>query len=184
MVNARSAGVATLLATVAAACAGVLASCKKPLETNAGDAGVAVEASGDAALADAAASASALPVQTSTSPALTDGPQLRPLPDAGSVAPPVSFSGNYRCPKGAMELVQNGRVVTSTMHGKASTDTVVACSVNGDVCTGSVREIQMVRGKPPKVMHVKSVTLSRTQTGDVVYQVADPKEHPALCHKH
>ena len=89
--------------------------------------------------------------------------------------PPNPFTGTYRC-FGGMKLEQAGRIVTSTIH-KGTTDTVIVCMAGVDSCTGSVREIQMVRGKPPKVMHVKPVTLTRLASGDIVYVVgAERKE--------
>ncbi|MDB4936898.1 MAG: hypothetical protein JWP87_3870 [Labilithrix sp.] len=84
--------------------------------------------------------------------------------------PPTSFAGSYRCFKG-MQLQQSGTIVTSTMHTNGTTDTVIACNVGRDDCVGTVREIQTVRGKAPKVLHVRPVTLHRTPNGDVLVKV-------------
>lgn len=72
-----------------------------------------------------------------------------------------------------MKLEQAGRIVTATMH-KGTTDTIVACTAGTDTCTGTVREIVNVRGKPPKVTHVKPVKLTLTRSGDVVYVAGSP----------
>jgi hypothetical protein len=94
-----------------------------------------------------------------------------PPPPAFAPEPPSTpFTGTYRCFKG-MHLEQAGTIVTSTMHN-GTTDTVVACTVSREDCIGTVREIQMTRGKAPKVMHVKPITLHRTPNGDIMFQVA------------
>jgi hypothetical protein len=91
--------------------------------------------------------------------------------------PPSSpFSGTFRC-FGGMKLEQSGRIVTAATR-KGITDTIVACTASSDTCTGTVREIQTVRGKPPKVMHVKPVTLTLTKTGDLVYVVGSAEKKP------
>ncbi len=77
-----------------------------------------------------------------------------------------------------MKLEQSGRIVTSTIH-KGTTDTVLACTAGRDTCTGTVREIQTLSGKPPKVMHVKPVTLTRLSGGDVVYVVGSSEKKAA-----
>lgn len=88
--------------------------------------------------------------------------------------PPMPFTGTYRC-FGGMKLEQSGRIVTSTIH-KGTTDTVLACTAGLDTCTGTVREIQMLSGRPPKVMHVKPVKLTRLSGGDVVYVVGSSEK--------
>lgn len=186
MVNACGRSlVATVL--VAASVAGVLTSCRKKASNDA-DADVdaaLVAARSDAQVASTAPSAA--PAETVTAPALTDGPQLRPSPGGVASSSPFAvtdtFGGSYRCVKGVIQLVQSGIVVRSTTHTNATTDTIIACTLAGDVCTGSVREIQTVRGKPPKVNHVKGITLTRTSGGDILFKPADPKEHPVLCRK-
>jgi len=188
MGNARGPGaVAALL--VAGALAGLLTSCRKKAAVDA-DADVDAALAADARAApDASTQPSSMPVP-SAAVISTDGPPLRPVPSAASAGPLFAddrFSGHYQCPKGNLALVQSGTVVRSTVRTNATTDTVVVCTVaGGDVCTGSVREIQTIRGKPPKVLHVKSMTLTRTPSGDMLMLAAsaDPKEHPALCRKH
>lgn len=162
---------------------GTLLGCRKK-PTPDGDASVdsAAVASGSSGL-DASTTPSAAPVPIPTA-SLTDGPQLRPVPSAAPFALAADkFSGNYTCPKGALKLVQAGTIVTSTVHTNATTDTIVACSVAGEVCIGSVREILTIRGKSPKVLHLKNITLTRLPSGDVVLRGPDPKEHPAVCRK-
>ena len=128
--------------------------------------------------------------------ALTDGDAGAPLPVAtvaaaptsaelsGFQPPPNPFTGTFRC-FGGMKLEQAGRIVTSTIH-KGTTDTVLACTASIDTCTGTVREIQTVRGKPPKVMHVKPVTLKLLKSGDILHLVgaetqAASKADQTLC---
>ena len=125
----------------------------------------------DASDASSADAASARPVEDAAAPIATAEPASTAA-ELSSLLPataPTPFSGTYRC-FGGMRLEQVGRVVTATVH-KGTTDTVVACTAGSDTCTGTVREIQTVRGKPPKVMHVKPITLTLTKTGDVVYVV-------------
>jgi hypothetical protein len=173
MVLARGAGVvATLL--VACVVTGTLTSCRKK-PTLEGDAG-----------ADAAADASrgAGPTASTTPSAAPVASVPTPVPTASPFALTVeSFSGNFTCPKGPLKLVQAGTIVTSTVHTNATTDTVVACKVAREVCTGSVREIQTIRGKSPKVLHLKNITLERTPSGDMLLKGPDPREKPALCRK-
>ena len=152
-----------LLPVLAAVTALLASGCSKKVSTaDAGDAGDASTADGSSAtLSDGGAAAvteAAAPV-----PAATELAALMPAPA------PTPFSGTYRC-FGGIKLEQSGRIVTSTLH-KGTTDTVIACTVGRDTCTGTVREILMVRGKAPKVTHVKPVTLTLTKSGDVVYVV-------------
>jgi hypothetical protein len=152
-----------LLAALAAATQG----CRKGAPADAKDAASNADASasGDAgAMLD---DASALLVATAA-----------PMPTATELAaqqpPPTPFSGTYRC-FGGMKLEQAGRIVTATIH-KGTTDTILACTAGSETCTGTVREIQIVRGKPPKVNHVKAVTLTLTRSGDVVYVVGSAEK--------
>ena len=71
-----------------------------------------------------------------------------------------------------LQLLQLGTVVTSTTHKDATTDSVIACTVAGDTCTGTTRDIQVVRGKPPKVFHVRPITLVRTHGGDILLKTS------------
>ena len=146
--------------------------CRKGALADSHDAaGTSDASSADAASADAAsarvvddAAVPMVPVRTAE-PASTAAELSSLLP----ATPPTPFSGTYRC-FGGMKLEQAGRFVTATVH-KGTTDTVVVCTAGSDTCTGTVREIQTVQGKPPKVMHVKPVTLTLTTSGDVVYVV-------------
>jgi hypothetical protein len=170
MVNARGACVlATLL---------VVLSCRKNAPSGSGVDG------GDASLQDGASSQTAAPSESVAAASVTDGPQLRPAPSATSSSLfPVTagpFDGTYRCFKG-LQLVQTGAHVLSTTHTNATTDTVIACTVAGDVCAGSIREVQHARGKPPKVLHVKPMTLERTPAGDVLFKPGSPTEKPTFC---
>jgi hypothetical protein len=158
----------SLLVVATAALAG--ASCKKKAASgaldggaNASDASASVE--GGAATASAATDATEAREPSLPAPV---APAARPV--APREPPPTPFTGSYRCFKG-MQLEQAGDLVTSTMHTNGTTDTIVVCRVGGDVCTGTVREIQTTRGKPPKVMHVKPITLRRHANGDITYDV-------------
>jgi hypothetical protein len=177
----RSRGALTLSLLVIAASA-TSASCKKKAGAVPGDAGASAgdaSASPEAGPLNATAAtytnetsepAPSAPVPHSTAPATS-------IPMAPREPPATPFTGNYRCFKG-MRLEQAGTIVTSTMHTNATTDTVVACTVAGDVCTGTVREIQTTRGKSPKVTHVKPVTLRRSANGDVTYNVGATDAKP------
>ena len=122
---------------------------------------------------DAAASAADRPDASVVADASAPLASAAPAPtatDLASLLPPATpFAGTYRC-FGGMKLEQSGRIVTATIR-KGTTDTIIACTAGSDTCTGTVREIQTVQGKAPKVMHVKQVTLTRTRSGDVVYVV-------------
>ena len=135
-----------------------------------------VAESRDAASDDAAASAADRPDASVVADApapFASAASAEPAPtatDLASLLPPATpFAGTYRC-FGGMKLEQSGRIVTATIR-KGTTDTIIACTAGSDTCTGTVREIQTVQGKAPKVMHVKQVTLTRTGSGDVVYVV-------------
>lgn len=112
-------------------------------------------------------------------PVATAAPGPRPTATelAALQPPPMPFTGTYRC-FGGMKLEQSGRIVTSTMH-KGTTDTVLACTAGPTTCTGTVREIQTLAGRPPKVTHVKPVTLTRLSGGDVVYVVGSSEKKAA-----
>ncbi len=143
--------------------------CRKGALADSRDAAGTSDASNaDAASADAASARvvddAAVPVRTAE-PAPTAAELSSLLP----ATPPTPFSGTYRC-FGGMKLEQAGRFVTATVH-KGTTDTIVVCTAGSDTCTGTVREIQTVQGKPPKVVYVKPVTLTLTTSGDVVYVV-------------
>jgi hypothetical protein len=152
-----------LLPVLAAVTALLASGCSKKVSTaDAGDAGDASTADGSSATLPEAGAGAAAAIAP-----------LAPVPTATELAAqmpaPTPFSGTYRC-FGGIKLEQSGRIVTSTLH-KGTTDTVIACTVGRDTCTGTVREIVMVRGKAPKVTHVKPVTLTLTKSGDVVYVV-------------
>lgn len=130
---------------------------KKPADT------AALDASADADTTDGASSAPSASATTSATPTPAIAPMFEGLP----VPPPTPFAGSYKCLKG-LSLVQTGNIVTGTVHTTGTLDTVIACTAGPDTCTGSVREIQQVRGKSPKVLHVKPVTLRRSPSGDIV----------------
>jgi hypothetical protein len=158
------------------------ASCKKKTAAGAGDGG-ATAGDASASLEAGAAIATAATYSNEVSEPAPSAPV--PVPTAPSAIAPrepaaTPFTGNYRCFKG-MHLEQAGNIVTSTMHTNATTDTVVACTVAGDVCTGTVREIQTSRGKSPKVLHVKPVTLRRSANGDVTYNVGATDAKPGAA---
>ena len=95
---------------------------------------------------------------------------------------PTPFSGSYRCFKGGMQLEQAGNIVTSTMHKDSTTDTILACTAIGDVCTGTLRDIHLVRSKSKKVGNVRPVTLLRTAAGDVIVKLESeqkPDQRPS-----
>ena len=149
---------------VAATVPGAVACSKKAGNASdgaAGDGAAEASASNDDAAVGTGLSGSVAPASAAVpSAAAPDEPQLpRPTP----------FTGSYRCFKG-LQLLQLGSVVTSTMHKDATTDTVIACSAIGDTCTGTTRDVQVVRGKPPKVLHVRPITLVRTHGGDILFK--------------
>jgi hypothetical protein len=129
------------------------------------------------ATADASTLADAADLAAATSPSAS-----APAPSASTPRPifegvaiePASFAGTFRCFKG-MTLVQSGRIVTSTMHTNGTIDTIVACTVRGDDCVGTVREVETVRGKAPKVNHTKPVTLHRMPSGDILFRIDKPE---------
>jgi hypothetical protein len=156
-----------LLAVLVAATPG----CRKRAPADAKDAASNADASssGDAGAMVDDASTPALPVAT-TAP--TPTPTSTEL--AAQQPPQMPFAGTYRC-FGGMKLEQAGRIVTATIR-KGTTDTILACTASSETCTGTVREIQMVHGKPPKVNHVKPVTLTLTRNSDVVYVVGSAEK--------
>lgn len=171
----------SLLFVATSAVAG--ASCKKKATPGALDgAANASDASAGASLEGGPASASS---DTEAREPTVPSPVAAPaIPVAPREPLPTPFAGSYRCFKG-MHLDQAGDLVTSTMHANGTTDTVVVCRVAGDECTGTVREIQTTRGKAPKVMHVKPVTLRRDANGDITYDVgAGEAKHGAGARDH
>lgn len=126
----------------------------------AGDAAAEASAAHDDAAVGAAA-AGAAPDGAVVTAAVS--PEEPPLPR------PTPFTGSYRCFKG-LQLLQVGNIVTSTTHKDPTTDTIIACTAVGDTCTGTTRDIQVVRGKPPKVLHVRPITLVRTHGGDILFK--------------
>lgn len=147
-----------LMAPAIAACR------KKPVGTTTLDASADAEtADGAASFAAAEAGAPSASAAASAKPTPTIAPMFEGMP----AAPPTPFAGSYKCLKG-LSLVQTGSIVTGTVHTSGSVDTIIACTAGPDTCTGTVREIQQMRGKPPKVMHVKQVTLRRAPNGDIV----------------
>jgi hypothetical protein len=136
------------------------------------------DASDAAAAGDGTAEAS-----TSNDDAAVGAPVSGTAVSSGAVAPsaaapeepplprPTPFTGTYRCFKG-LQLLQVGNIVTSTTHKDATTDTVIACTATGDTCTGTTRDVQVIRGKPPKVLHVRAITLLRTHGGDIVVKTS------------
>jgi hypothetical protein len=151
-----------------AALAASASACRKGTPADSKDA--ATDA--DASAADGASTvepAPAIPVATAAPTATATATEL-----AAQQPPPSPFTGTYRC-FGGMKLDQAGRIVTATMH-KGTTDTIIACTASTDTCTGTVREILTVRGKPPKVNHVKPLTLTLTRNGDIVYVVGSSEK--------
>ena len=120
----------------------------------------------DASVVDDAVAPLASAASAASAPTATELASLMP--------PSTPFAGTYRC-FGAMKLEQSGRIVTATIR-KGTTDTIIVCTAGNDTCTGTVREIQTVQGKAPKVMHVKPITLTRTSGGDVVYVVGSAEK--------
>jgi len=157
-----------LLSALAAMTSLLASACRKGTPADSRDA-----ASNDADASLVEASTTALQDAATAIPSATAAPRTTEL--AAQQPPPLPFNGTYRC-FGGMKLEQAGRIVTSTIH-KGTTDTIIACTAGSTTCTGTVREIQTTRGKAPKVMHVKPVTLTLTKSGDVVYVVgsADKK---------
>jgi hypothetical protein len=163
-----------VLASALAVATSLLATgCRKGAPANGTkDGGSRTDASDDASASAMLDAAVALPAATAATAAPTTTATATEL--AAQQPPPSPFSGTYRC-FGGMKLDQAGRIVTSTIH-KGTTDTVIACTASPDKCTGTVREIVNVRGKPPKVNHVKPVTLTLTRNGDVVYVVGSAEK--------
>jgi hypothetical protein len=151
------------LLVVAATVPGAVACNKKTSDASdgaAGDAAAEASAANDDAAVGAAAAAAA-PDSAVVTAAIS--PEEPPLPR------PTPFTGSYRCFKG-LQLLQVGNIVTSTTHKDATTDTIIACTAVGDTCIGTTRDIQVVRGKPPKVLHVRPITLARTHGGDILFK--------------
>jgi hypothetical protein len=132
-------------------------------------------AGGDGGSAAIAATTSALEAGGSnpSDPAVTASPTEPSLPR------PTPFSGSYRCFKSGMQLEQSGNIVTSTMHKDATTDMILACTVIGDSCTGTVRDIHLVKTKSRKVTNIRPVTVVRTGTGDVMVKMGQEQKTDA-----
>jgi hypothetical protein len=93
-------------------------------------------------------------------------------PEAAPLIPrPTPFTGTYRCPKGGMQLEQTGNIVMSTTHRDSTVDTLLVCTAVGDTCTGTVRDIHLVKTKSKKVGNVRPVTVLRTGAGDVIVKL-------------
>ena len=85
---------------------------------------------------------------------------------------PTPFTGDYRCFKNGLHLEQSGALVMATMHKDGTTDTIIACTAFGETCTGTVRDIHLVKSKTAKkVDAVRPITLVRTKGGDVVVKL-------------
>ena len=115
---------------------------------------------------------------TTTTPP-NDGGAAAPSASGASASPmfsnlplPTPFTGDYRCFKSGLHLEQSGSLVMSTMHKDGTTDTIIACTAFGDTCTGTVRDIHLVKSKTAKkVDAVRPITLLRTKGGDVIVKV-------------
>jgi hypothetical protein len=154
------------LLVVTATVPGAVACNKKTSDASdgaAGDAAAEASAANDDAAVGAAAAAAAAAAPDSAVVTAAVSAEEPPLPR------PTPFTGSYRCFKG-LQLLQVGNIVTSTTHKDATTDTIIACTAVGDTCTGTTRDIQMVRGKPPKVLHVRPITLVRNHGGDILFK--------------
>jgi hypothetical protein len=93
-------------------------------------------------------------------------------PPGANLPLPTPFTGNYRCFKNGLHLEQSGALVMSTIHKDGTTDTIIACTVFGDTCTGTVRDIHLVKSKTQKkVDDVRPITLLRTKGGDVIVKL-------------
>jgi hypothetical protein len=145
----------------------------------------AVDGASDAAAGDGGLTSDA----DATSPLVDSGsiptdPAAAASQAAPSVPRPTPFTGTYRCFKGGLQLEQSGTIVTSTMHKDATIDTFLACTAIGDSCTGTVRDIHLVKTKSRKVTNVRPVTVVRTATGDVLVKIGpeqktDPSAKPS-----
>lgn len=129
-------------------------------------------ASNDAATGDASSAAADGGPNESRDAAATsvDTSALAALPR------PTPFSGTYRCFKAGMQLEQSGNIVMSTMHKDSTTDTVLVCTAIGDVCTGTMRDIHLVKTKSKKVTNVRPVTLLRTGAGDIMVKLGSEQK--------
>lgn len=149
----------------------------------------ASEAGADDGGADADADANATSATSSladSGPIPTD-PAATASSLASSLPRPTPFTGAYRCLKGGMQLEQAGNIVTSTMHKDTTVDTFLACTVIGDTCTGTVRDIHLVKTKSRKVTNIRPVTLVRTGAGDIMLkmgqeQKTDASSKPSSSH--
>jgi hypothetical protein len=163
-------GTVVLSLLVVSATAPGVVSCKKKtsdaLDGGASDGAASTDAS--AASDDAAVTEGNVAATAVATAATADAP---PLPR------PTPFTGSYQCLKG-LQLLQVGNIVTSTIHKDATTDTVLACTATLDTCTGTMRDIQNGRGKSPKVLNVRPITLVRTHNGDILLKLtpADKNE--------
>jgi hypothetical protein len=172
----RRRGSAGLLLLVALTTASVAACRTKTGDATDGASDAASDAAGgDGSTAAAAATSSALEAGGAipTDPAATAPPTEPSLPR------PTPFSGSFRCLKSGMQLEQSGNIVMSTIHKDATTDTILACTVIGDSCTGTVRDIHLAKTKSRKVTNVRPVTVVRTGTGDMMIKMGQEQKTDA-----
>lgn len=164
MLSCRGSSVLSLLVILTTA-SGAVSCGNKASDSRdaASDAALDAAATNDASSADTGGGSIASDAGAATAVA----PQVVPL-----LPRPTPFSGTYRCFKGGMQLEQAGNIVLATMHKDSTTDTVVACTAVGDLCTGTVRDIQGGRGKVKKVVNVRPVTLQRTAGGDILFNLS------------
>ncbi len=134
----------------------------------------ALDASSDGG-SESGADDAATGVTGATAPGAIDaGAQAAPTASSlfSNLPPPTPFAGNYRCFKNGLHLDQSGSLVMSTMHKDGTTDTIIACTAFGDTCTGTVRDIHLVKSKTgKKVDAVRPITLLRTKGGDVIVKL-------------
>lgn len=138
---------------------------------------------------DAAATvtaASDVPPATSAPPAASSAAEPAATPAAASAAPekPASggpWNGTYHCFNN-MHLTQSGSHVTGVLFPGSTMPSNVSCTVTGDKCTGTVTAISISKGKPPKTVESKGVTLTRHPNGDVTYLGAR-ESSPTFCRR-
>lgn len=140
----------------------------------------------DAATSITMAPAPPPPASTPT-PAAASAPAEEPAASASAkvaASAPSSggpWSGTYHC-FNSMRLTQSGSQVTGVLFPGSSMPSNVSCTVSGDKCTGTVTAVSMQKGKPPKVVESKGVTLRRDPNGDVHYLGAR-EVSPTYCKK-
>lgn len=123
----------------------------------------------DAAVEDASAAVDldAAPAMTASAAPPSSAPRIVSLAEA-LPAPPAhtSWSGFYKC-KVRLNVSHSDGAVSGRMTSEGET-TIFACTLAGDICTGTETTTRQTKGKavPPRT---RKVTLRRGPTGTLLY---------------